>query len=143
MPIRPENRALYPADWPAISLAIRERAGQRCEDCGVPNHALGGRDGGKFYPAASQGECSLGLDWPKPGDYAWCRGLQTARLRIIRIVLTVAHLNHDPTDNRPENLRALCQRCHNRLDAAHRAAGRKARARRDMAAGDLLQEGSP
>jgi len=28
------------------------------------------------------------------------------------VILTVAHLNHDTTDNRPENLKALCQRCH-------------------------------
>ena len=26
--------------------------------------------------------------------------------------LTVARLNHDPTDCRPENLRALCASCH-------------------------------
>lgn len=31
MPIRPENRARYPKDWPAISLRIRERAEWRCE----------------------------------------------------------------------------------------------------------------
>lgn len=29
-----------------------------------------------------------------------------------RVVLTVAHLNDTPEDNRPENLAALCQRCH-------------------------------
>ena len=28
------------------------------------------------------------------------------------VVLTTAHLNHDPSDNRPENLAVLCQRCH-------------------------------
>lgn len=31
MPIRAENRARYPDDWPAISLKVRERAGWRCE----------------------------------------------------------------------------------------------------------------
>jgi hypothetical protein len=31
-------------------------------------------------------------------------------------VLTVAHLNHDPQDNRDENLKAMCQRCHLRYD---------------------------
>lgn len=31
MPIRPENRARYPADWPAIAYAVKERAGWRCE----------------------------------------------------------------------------------------------------------------
>lgn len=33
-----------------------------------------------------------------------------------RVVLTVHHINHDPTDNRKVNLIALCQRCHLRLD---------------------------
>ena len=31
-------------------------------------------------------------------------------------MLTVAHLNHDTTDNRDENLKAMCQRCHLRMD---------------------------
>lgn len=43
-----------------------------------------------------------------------------------RVVLTIAHLNHDPADSNPANLRALCQRCHNTHDAAVRA-GRAAR----------------
>lgn len=33
------------------------------------------------------------------------------------VVLTVAHLNHDVTDNSDENLAALCQRCHLTYDA--------------------------
>ena len=44
-----------------------------------------------------------------------------------KVVLTVAHLNHQPEDNRRENLRALCQKCHNRYDAPMRAAGRRKR----------------
>ena len=28
------------------------------------------------------------------------------------IVLAAAHLDHDPSNNRPGNLRSLCQRCH-------------------------------
>jgi len=31
------NRALYPDDWEAISLRIRERAGWCCEFCGAEN----------------------------------------------------------------------------------------------------------
>lgn len=38
-----------------------------------------------------------------------------------KIVLTVAHLNHDPADCRDENLAALCQPCHLRLDARQHA----------------------
>lgn len=36
------------------------------------------------------------------------------------VVLTVAHLDHQPENCAPSNLRALCQRCHNRYDQKHR-----------------------
>lgn len=44
-----------------------------------------------------------------------------------RVVLTIAHLDHDPGNNDPTNLRAWCQKCHNCYDAKARAAGIKAR----------------
>lgn len=44
-----------------------------------------------------------------------------------RVVLTTAHLDHDPRNNLPGNLKSLCQKCHNSHDAAHRAAGVKER----------------
>lgn len=31
MPIRPDQRARYPADWPDISFRVRQRAEWRCE----------------------------------------------------------------------------------------------------------------
>ena len=37
------------------------------------------------------------------------------------VVLTVAHLDHDPQNCADENLRALCQRCHLTYDARHHA----------------------
>ena len=37
------------------------------------------------------------------------------------VVLTIAHLDQDPTNNSAQNLRALCQLCHNRHDAPMRA----------------------
>lgn len=42
-----------------------------------------------------------------------------------RIVLTVAHLDHNIKNNDFSNLAALCQRCHNRLDIEDRKANRK------------------
>jgi hypothetical protein len=140
MPIRPENKALYPDDWLAISAAIRARAGNKCEQCGVPNYELGGRDDGDWHKALSTGTNGLRTTWPKPGEYAWCEGPRFHLwLRIVRIVLTVAHLNHKPEDCRPENLKALCQRCHNRLDAAMRRRGMQERAHQACAAGDLFE----
>lgn len=35
------------------------------------------------------------------------------------VILTVGHLNHDPTDCRRENLKAWCQRCHLAYDYEH------------------------
>lgn len=37
-----------------------------------------------------------------------------------KVVLTTAHLDHNPANNARENLLALCQRCHNRIDKWHR-----------------------
>lgn len=55
-----------------------------------------------------------------------------------RRTLTVAHLNHDPMDCRPENLKALCAPCHLRYDAKHHAESR--RARRDAERGQVRME---
>lgn len=143
MPIRPENKARYPKDWPAISAGIRERAGNRCEECGVKNYELGGRTPqGDWRKALPRGEKLLRLDWPEPGDYAWCEG-HPEKLRIVRIVLTVAHLDHQPEHCAPENLKAWCQRCHNRYDVAERRKGIQERARAARAVNDLFEEPRP
>lgn len=55
-----------------------------------------------------------------------------------KVVLTVAHLDHTPENCADENLKALCQRCHNRLDAPMRRRGVQERARARMAAADLF-----
>jgi 5-methylcytosine-specific restriction endonuclease McrA len=38
-----------------------------------------------------------------------------------KVVLTCAHLDHDPQNCTDENLKALCQRCHLTYDAKHHA----------------------
>jgi 5-methylcytosine-specific restriction endonuclease McrA len=42
-----------------------------------------------------------------------------------KVVLTIAHLDHQPQNNDPANLKAWCQRCHNTYDGAHRRATRR------------------
>lgn len=101
MPIRPERRGLYPSDWPAISARIRERAGNRCEWCGARNGAVGYRDEGGVFHELS----------PTEADATVAEGGQT-----VRIVLTVAHLDHAPSNCDDNNLAALCQQCHLRYD---------------------------
>jgi len=98
----PFDRGNYPDDWEAFSKTIRfERAAGQCE---------------------CAGECGLHRTSPGPrrcverhGKPAkWARG---------DVVLTVAHLNHeggpcdcDPRCADPEHVKAMCQRCHLRLD---------------------------
>lgn len=136
MPIRPENRDRYPADWPTISQRIRyERAENRCEGCGVANHQLGGRTADGRWHAAQTLDCSGRK--PEAGTWAWCEGGH--HLRIVRIVLTVAHLDHTPENCDDDNLRAWCQRCHNRYDRKHRQAGVEKRRREGAAVADLFE----
>jgi hypothetical protein len=141
MPIRPENRSRYPKDWPKISQRIRQRARNHCEWCGIKNYSLGGRlENGKWLPAQPTGDNGLRLTWPKPGETSWCGNGETegcARLKVVKIVLTVAHLDHTPENCSDDNLRALCQRCHNLYDAKMRRDGIRERSRAKAAVGDL------
>lgn len=89
MPIKPENKARYPANWKEIRANILRRADNKCEFCGIDNYAL--------------------------------------TIHRKRVVLTIAHLDHTPENCAPENLRALCQKCHNQYDAKHRAETRRKR----------------
>jgi hypothetical protein len=128
MPISADRMKLYPGgsirspEWQAIRERIRTRAGNKCEGCGVANYALGGRTHeGKFLKSRPLGEKLLRLEWPRPGEWAWCGPDDGARqLRIIKIVCTVAHVDCDETNNADDNLRFWCQRCHNRHDSKHR-----------------------
>lgn len=45
--------------------------------------------------------------------------------KAVKIVLTIAHLDHDTSHNDYSNLKALCQLHHNRYDAQFRAKNRK------------------
>lgn len=134
MPIRPENKDRYPANWASeVRPAILERAKgdlgwPRCEECLVPNHSIGYRDSKDVWQIEMPGE--LG------GKVLDAYGVSC---KVVEIVLTIAHLNHQPEDCRPENLRAWCQRCHNRYDMPMRRAGIKERARAQRADGDLFE----
>ena len=55
-----------------------------------------------------------------PGSACQARHGERHPLTGAVVVLTVAHLDHQPENCADENLRALCQRCHNRYDQPHR-----------------------
>ena len=123
MPIRPENKGLYPANWKEVVAGIRERSEDRCELCGVINgqHIQRNAEGSLWRYQEAPGICfhigTYAKHYVAPVAETWRKP--------IRIVLTVAHLDHDPRNNDPENLRHWCQYHHNLYDAAHRAENRK------------------
>lgn len=109
MPIRSEVRWLYPLDWPQLSAVIRfERAKGRCETCGRPHGQIIRHLGdGRWWDETLQ-------SWRNPRGRPLPRlegGIALAAM-LTKVVLATAHLDHDPTNNRPKNLKALCQRCH-------------------------------
>ncbi|QJT06356.1 hypothetical protein G9272_43655 [Streptomyces asoensis] len=106
MPIRPENRDRYPADWKAISLRTRTvRAAGQCE-CE-----------GEYGRGTHTGRCPNLNGQPAYGTGS-------------KVVLTVAHLDHTPENCDPANLRAMCQGCHLHYDQDHHHARTRAEARR-------------
>ena len=95
MPISPENRQRYPTNW-------------RTEI--VP--AILARAGARCEGSPQYPDCRAVNHAPHPVTGS-------------RVVLTIAHLDHQPEHNDPSNLRAWCQRCHNTYDVAHRQATRR------------------
>lgn len=104
MPIRPENKNRYPADWRAISDNIRfGRAGGRCE---------------------CDGRCGARSHHPDTGR---CRAVHQSLHPVTRslVILTTAHLDHQPENCDPTNLMAMCQACHLAYDHDHHAQSRR------------------
>jgi hypothetical protein len=118
----PMDRSLYPKDWDAIARSIKDAADWKCQQCDRPCRRPGEtreqledrirlsqtRWAGDLYELEDDDEFGA-IEVPKLG----------------RFTLTVAHLNHQPADCRPENLMALCSVCHCRMDIAPSALATK------------------
>ena len=131
MPIRPENRDRYPADWPEISRRIRaERARWQCEcrgECGS-DHSIRPDESIVWIPdgeALDPSRCYAANGEPHP-------------ITGSRVVLTVAHLDHTPEHCDDTNLLAMCQRCHLNLDRPRHIVNARENRRNRLALGDLF-----
>ncbi|MDX1934776.1 MAG: hypothetical protein SFU56_19435 [Capsulimonadales bacterium] len=153
----------YPADWKEIRERILRRAGYRCEGCRkVCHHAVGYRDtDGQFHPNRGNILCDYS-GWGEAyrenrrltfaeaqefvDQYNDCTDPETGICcdgdgnHWFVVMLTIAHLNHDTADNRDENLKALCQQCHNRYDIPFRKANLRAKRMGRKAVGSLFEE---
>jgi len=126
MPIRPENKLRYPKDWKAISERIRfTRANNRCEctgECGADH-------------STERYNIEYGK---KPRIRCSAFNYSEHPITGSRVILTVAHLNHEIENCDDNNLKAMCQRCHNKMDAPMRRKGIKERLYAASASGDLF-----
>lgn len=129
MPIHPSLRHLYrgPA-WRAIRERILARAGNKCERCGKPNgRRLKVTRGGIWYDKRISGWRN---DQGETNGYFY-PGITKRKVYVIRCVLTIAHLDHNPHNNADNNLLALCQHCHLTHDKHfHYANARRSRAQK-------------
>lgn len=124
MPIKPKNQARYPANWKQLRAAVLERAGHKCEQCGLPNYAL-------VQTVDGERQCAGGSAYYDQFQYTVSFAeANAARLHLnhycdenyIVVVLTIAHLEHDELETQDiSRLRAWCQKCHLTYDAKHHA----------------------
>jgi len=125
-----------PIDWPQLSHHVRfVRAKGRCEHCGRPHgHEVRCLPDGRWFDVEAhswrdaQGRPAA---WPDVVDYA--------RHRSTRVVLSACHRDHDPANNDPANLIALCRRCHLRHEREVRQHRFRVTILLRRALGDLFQ----
>lgn len=163
MPIKPENKARYPANWGEIRQAAGERARWTCQHpgCKAQQYAVGtwrllgcrGASAGvwTWFPTCGNGPhdaAGQGLDWPSLQRLTYSEARQFAAEwddaqggdgeKPIVIVLTCAHLDHQPENCDPSNLRMFCQRHHLAHDHQHHQANAQATRRARAGTAELF-----
>lgn len=115
----PMDFSRYPKDWKAIAFQLKEDAEWKCQQCGKPCRKRG--------ESVADFEKRLGADWrsllsEKLEDHERTGVVQ---YKPKRFLLTVAHLDQNPSNIEPENLRVLCAPCHLRFDVKFRGYNRR------------------
>lgn len=104
-------RSRYPHNWELISAQVKfDRAKNICEKCQLPNGIFIRRlkFGAIEYLNKSVIEQLIVIG----RHYNITEKFTLKVNKITKVSLSVAHLNHNEMDNRPENLMCLCQSCH-------------------------------
>lgn len=115
----PIDYSKYPPNWRSeIVPRILKRAGNRCEICGLKNRQ-------KIYSVEvylrshTNGRYGSYRIWIE--NYSDVKRMMhhSISIKIVKVVLTVAHLDHDETNHniKDNRLRALCQKCHLEYDS--------------------------
>lgn len=96
----------YPKNWLSeIRPRILERAKNKCECCGLENKSI-------VYSFKENGK----IQWK---DVMCVFDYEIFEPKKVKVILTVAHLDHDETNHEvtDDRLKAMCQLCHLRYDA--------------------------
>lgn len=113
----------YHPKWTLISRLIRfKRAKNRCEWCSLRNHSIIDKETRKAPTKIQWDEFHIELYHAHSG---WTYSKLLKHFGFTKIVLTVAHLDHDKTNNQFNNLAALCQKCHLTHDIKQHILNRK------------------
>jgi hypothetical protein len=104
----PMDRSRYPKDWNAIAAQIKAEANWRCQHCDRPCRKPG--ESREAFQLRLEDEDEEWLDelWEFETDGEDVIAIS----RFTRFTLTTAHLDQNPGNNDPANLRALCSVCH-------------------------------
>lgn len=117
----PVDYKKYPANWKSeIRPAIMMRSFGYCEFCNIKNYIIvirGYDDDNEVYQDEDGFIYDANTSEKIGGNYL---GEIDRAGGFVKIVLTIAHLDHDTENSDYSNLKALCQRCHNRYDRANR-----------------------
>lgn len=117
----PLDYSEYPDDWNEIRARILIRANNRCEKCGLQNHAIILKSDRKS-PSPQQLDIYNSL---LHNSYSIQQAMN--RMGFTKIVLTIAHLDHDKDNHQvsEDRLAAWCQKCHLGYDMSRHVANRK------------------
>lgn len=114
----PIDYSRYPADWKEIVKRIRKRSGDKCEECGLENKSW------VFsVPFMMRDEETRRYKrrniWFQMRADALREAKEEYMVREVRVILTVAHLDHDEENHEvsDDRLKHMCQVCHLRYDA--------------------------
>jgi hypothetical protein len=104
----PMDFSRYPENWLQFTLNIRDSKDWSCENCGKQCRKTGEllSDFILRIWGNKQGQL-VGNDWKEAVDFPK------------RFSLTSAHLDQNPSNNHPANLKALCTVCHLQYDHPH------------------------
>jgi hypothetical protein len=101
----PMDRSRYLDDWQQFTLNLRESKEWKCENCGKQCRKTGEMLSNYILRIwGDEQDQLIGDEWRDAVDFPQ------------KFSLTTAHLDQNPQNNDPANLKALCMVCHLQYD---------------------------